>query len=104
VDGLHERHAGLHWVHSINNAALVAAALAHGDGDFTRSVAAAVAGGWDTDSDGATVGSVAGALLGASGIAEQWTAPLRDRIASSLTGFDGVRISDLAARTAALLP
>ncbi|MDN3359429.1 ADP-ribosylglycohydrolase family protein [Actinomadura sp. DC4] len=104
LDGLHERHAGLHWVHSVNNAALVAAALAHGDGDFTRTVAAAVAGGWDTDSDGATVGSVAGALLGASGIPAPWTGPLRDRIASSLTGFDGVRIGDLAARTAALRP
>jgi ADP-ribosylglycohydrolase len=104
LDGLHERHAGLHWVHSVNNAALVAAALAHGDGDFTASVAASVAGGWDTDSDGATVGSVAGALLGASGIPARWTDPLRDRVASSLTGFDGVHIGDLAARTAALLP
>ncbi|MGH3374220.1 MAG: ADP-ribosylglycohydrolase family protein, partial [Actinoallomurus sp.] len=104
VDGLHERHAGLHWVHAINNAALVAAALVHGDGDFTRSVAGAVAGGWDTDSDGATVGSVAGALLGASGIPGRWTAPLRDRVASSLPGFDGAAIGDLAARTAALLP
>ena len=104
VDGLHERHAGLHWVHSINNAALVAATLVHGDGDFTRSVAGAVSGGWDTDSDGATVGSVAGALLGASDIPRLWTAPLRDRVASSLTGFDGAGIGDLAARTAALLP
>ncbi|WP_433188062.1 ADP-ribosylglycohydrolase family protein [Actinoallomurus sp. CA-150999] len=102
ADGLHERHGDLHWVHSINNAALVAAALVHGGGDFTRSIAAAVAGGWDTDSDGATVGSVAGALLGAGRLPDQWTRPLRDRVASSLTGFDGVRLSDLAARTAAL--
>ncbi|MGI5224422.1 ADP-ribosylglycohydrolase family protein [Actinoallomurus sp. CA-142502] len=102
LDGLHERHAGLHWVHSVNNAALVAAALAHGDGDFTRSIAAAVAGGWDTDSDGATVGSIAGALGGAPGLPEAWTAPLRDRMTSSLTGFDGVRISELAERTTAL--
>jgi ADP-ribosylglycohydrolase len=102
VDGLHERHGDLHWVHAINNAALVAAALAHGDGDFTRSIAAAVAGGWDTDSDGATVGSVAGALAGAARIPAHWTEPLHDRMASSLTGFDGVRIGDLAARTAAL--
>ncbi len=104
VDGLHERHGDLHWVHAVNNAALVAAALAHGNGDFTTSVGAAVAGGWDTDSDGATVGSVAGGLAGASGIPARWTEPLRDRMASSLTGFDGVRISDLAARTAALAP
>ena len=104
LDALHERHAGLHWVHSVNNAALVAAALVHGDGDFTRSIAAAVAGGWDTDSDGATGGSVVGALRGAASIPGAWTAPLRDRMSSSLTGFDGVRISALAERTAALLP
>ncbi len=104
ADGLHERHGDLHWVHAVNNAALVAAALAHGAGDFTRSIAAAVACGWDTDSDGATVGSVVGALTGASGLPGRWTAPLRGRVASSLPGFDGARFGDLAARTAALAP
>lgn len=103
-DALYDRHGDLHWVHSVNNAALVAAALVHGDGDFTRSIGAAVAGGWDTDSDGATAGSVAGALLGARALPDRWTRPLGDRMASSLTGFDGVRISELAARTAALAP
>ncbi|RJL22966.1 ADP-ribosylglycohydrolase family protein [Bailinhaonella thermotolerans] len=102
VDGLHARHGDLHWVHTINNAALVAAALVHARGDFTASIANAVAGGWDTDSDGATVGSVAGALIGAREIPAAWTAPLRHRLASSLTGFDGIGFEELAARTAAL--
>jgi ADP-ribosylglycohydrolase len=95
VDLLHERHGALHWVHTINNAALVAAALIHGRGDYTATVAGAVAGGWDTDSAGATAGSVAGALAG--GVPERWR--LRDSLASSLTGFDGVSLTALARRT-----
>ena len=83
VDRLYERHGALHWVHTINNAALVAAALIHGRGDFTASIAGAVAGGWDTDSAGATVGSIAGGLLGASRIPAGWA--LENRLASSLT-------------------
>ncbi|MEU8360376.1 ADP-ribosylglycohydrolase family protein [Nonomuraea sp. NPDC048882] len=95
VDLLHERHGDLHWVHTIHNAALVAATLVHGGGDFTATIAGAVAGGWDTDSAGATAGSVAGALNG--GVPERWR--LRDSLASSLTGFDGVSPAELAART-----
>ncbi|AQZ60786.1 hypothetical protein BKM31_04045 [[Actinomadura] parvosata subsp. kistnae] len=95
VDRLHERHGHLHWVHTINNAALVAATLIHGKGDFTATIAGAVAGGWDTDSAGATAGAVAGALAG--GVPERWR--MRDSLASSLTGFDGVGLAELAART-----
>ncbi|SEK85542.1 ADP-ribosylglycohydrolase family protein [Nonomuraea pusilla] len=95
VDLLHERHGALHWVHTINNAALVAATLVHGRGDFTATVAGAVAGGWDTDSAGATAGAVAGALGG--GVPDPWR--IRDSLASSLTGFDGVGLGELARRT-----
>ncbi|MEO3888697.1 ADP-ribosylglycohydrolase family protein [Nonomuraea sp. B5E05] len=95
VDRLHERHGALHWVHTVNNAALVAATLIHGRGDFTATIAGAVAGGWDTDSAGATAGSLAGALNG--GVPGPWR--MRDRLASSLTGFDGVGLEELAART-----
>ncbi|MDP9867182.1 MULTISPECIES: ADP-ribosylglycohydrolase family protein [Streptosporangium] len=100
VDRLHGRHGALHWVHTINNAALITAALVHGRGDFTASIAGAVAGGWDTDSAGATVGSIAGALRGASAIPPQWS--LKNRLASSITGFDGIGLDELAARTLAL--
>ncbi|MEU8271543.1 ADP-ribosylglycohydrolase family protein [Sphaerisporangium sp. NPDC049002] len=100
VDRLYERHGGLHWVHTINNAALVAAALTHGRGDFTASIAGAVAGGWDTDSAGATVGSIAGGLLGASKIPAEWT--LGNRLASSMRGFDGIGFDELTRRTLAV--
>jgi ADP-ribosylglycohydrolase len=102
LDELHEAYGELHWVHVLNNAALIAYALVSTRGDFPTAVAAGVACGWDTDSVGATVGAVCGALAGASTLPDQWTKPLRNRIASSLPGFDGVPIDELARRTAAL--
>jgi ADP-ribosylglycohydrolase len=92
----------MHWVHTLNNAALIACAIESAEGRFGAGVAFAVAGGWDTDSAGATVGSVLGGLLGSEGIGERWTAPLRDSIATSLPGGSERSISALAERTAAL--
>lgn len=97
VDELYRKHGHLHWVHVRNNAALIAAALAHGRGDFAKSICAVVSGGWDTDSNGATVGSITGALNGE--IPPQWTGPLHDTLHSSLAGFDGVKFAELAAWT-----
>ncbi len=96
LDRLHARYGHLHWVHVLNNAALVAAALAHGGGDLGRSICAAVMGGWDTDSVGATVGSICGAL---SGVPPQWTDPLRNTLRTTLAGFDGIGFDELTART-----
>jgi ADP-ribosylglycohydrolase len=98
-DALEDRYGRLSPVHTINNAALVAAALLWGDGDFTTTVGLAVHGGWATDCNGATAGSAFGAMHGTAGLPDAWTAPLADRIHSALFGFDGVRISDLAQRT-----
>ncbi|MEX0171571.1 ADP-ribosylglycohydrolase family protein [Streptomyces sp. LMG1-1-1.1] len=100
VDRLHAELGGYHWVHAVPNAALVAAALTHGDGDFSRSVCAAVSGGWDTDSNGATAGSVAGLLAGhPDRLPERWTAPLKNRLATSVPSFDGIGFDTLAELT-----
>ncbi|GAA4288358.1 ADP-ribosylglycohydrolase family protein [Georgenia daeguensis] len=99
LDALHTEYGDLHWVHVLNNAAVIAYALTKGRGDFGRSVAIAVTAGWDTDSAGATVGSVLGAMLGTEGIGERWTGPIRGTVATSLPGGDVRRIDDLAQRT-----
>jgi ADP-ribosylglycohydrolase len=103
IDQLYAAHDGLHWVHVLNNAAVVAYTLAANGGDFSRSICAAVAAGWDTDSNGATVGGIVGALAGAAALPDRWTSPLKGRIASSLRGFDGGTFDTLAARTLALV-
>jgi ADP-ribosylglycohydrolase len=104
VDELDERFAAMHWVHAINNAALVTLALSFGRGDFVRSICLVVQGGLDTDSNGATVGSVLGAMTGADRLPATWTAPLHDRLATSMPGFDGVSFAALAQRTLRLVP
>ncbi|MET8581631.1 ADP-ribosylglycohydrolase family protein [Streptomyces collinus] len=98
VDALHARHAATHhWVHAVPNTALIAAALAHADGDFTGSVCRAVSGGWDTDSNGATAGSVAGLLAGDPGaLPDRWRTPLKNRLATSVADFDGTGFDTLA--------
>ncbi|MHB9862529.1 ADP-ribosylglycohydrolase family protein [Streptomyces sp. YIM S03343] len=101
VDELHARHsARYHWVHAIPNTALVAAALTHSGGDFEGAVCRAVSGGWDTDSNGATAGSVTALLAGSpAALPERWTAPLKNRLATSVAGFDGVGFDTLARLT-----
>lgn len=90
------------WVHTVNNAALIAAGLLWGAGDFSTAVGLTVQGGWDTDSNGATVGSVMGALLGADGLPPHFIDPLEDRTRSAVFGYDNSHISDLARRSHAL--
>ncbi|CAM5708234.1 ADP-ribosylglycohydrolase OS=Streptomyces microflavus OX=1919 GN=Smic_17610 PE=4 SV=1 [Streptomyces microflavus] len=101
VDRLHAAYDSTHhWVHVLPNAALLAAALTHADGDFTRSIGCAVSGGWDTDSNGATVGSLAGLLAGTpTALPDHWTAPLKNRLATSVPGFDRTGFDTLAALT-----
>ena len=88
-----------HRVHTINNAAIVAMALLWGQKDFSRTLGLAVSAGLDTDCNGATVGSVMGAILGAQAIPEHWTAPLNDRIETIVTGESGLTLTGLAERT-----
>ncbi|MEV8564184.1 ADP-ribosylglycohydrolase family protein [Streptomyces sp. NPDC051322] len=100
VDELHAAYGDHHWVHVLPNAALLAAALTHADGAFTGAICRAVSGGWDTDSNGATAGSVAGLLAGGpSVLPTRWTAPLKNRLATTVGGLDGVGFDELAVRT-----
>ncbi|MFI1069951.1 ADP-ribosylglycohydrolase family protein [Streptomyces puniciscabiei] len=98
VDELHARYSPAHhWVHAIPNTALLAAALTHADGDFTGSICRAVSGGLDTDSNGATAGSIAGLLAGdPAALPDRWRAPLKNRLATTVADFDGTGFDTLA--------
>lgn len=86
-------------VHTINNAALVAASLVYAKDSFEDAIVAAAAGGWDTDCNGATVGSIMGAKLGASKLPSHWIDPLHDTLYAEVTGFHPIAISTCAERT-----
>ncbi|KYH41435.1 MAG: hypothetical protein AYL32_005450 [Candidatus Bathyarchaeota archaeon B26-2] len=94
-----EKYGHYHPVHTINNAAVVTLGLLYGDGDFERSITISVMSGLDTDCNGATVGSILGATLGADALPEKWTKPINDTVESYVAGFGRNRISDLARRT-----
>jgi len=104
VDAVYARYGHYHWVHTINNATIVVLALLYAGGEYERAIGQAVTGGWDTDCNGATVGSIMGTMLGRRGIPAKWSAPLRDRVRSSMAGFDDSSIEDLIHRTIRCVP
>jgi len=94
-----DKYGQYHPVHTINNAAIVLIGLIYGGGDYGKSISTSVMGGLDTDCNGATVGSILGAILGAKALPHKWIAPLKDRIESFVIGYNESRISELADRT-----
>jgi ADP-ribosylglycohydrolase len=99
VDRIWEAFKHYHPVHTNNNAALVAASIIFAKGDFELAIATSVLGGWDTDCNGATVGSIMGASLGAERLPTKWTQPLNDTLYAEVSGFHPISISECAKRT-----
>ncbi len=87
------------WCHTIPNAMIVAASLLYGGGDYTKSICMAVETGFDTDCNGATVGSVIGMMNGSLSIGVQWTAPINGMLDTSIFGVGRVSIDDMVERT-----
>jgi ADP-ribosylglycohydrolase len=87
------------WCHTISNAMIVAAALLYGQGDYGKSICMAVETGFDTDCNGATVGSVLGMILGIDGIPAYWKEPIRDTLHTTIFGVGTVKISERVAMT-----
>lgn len=98
-DELEKSYGSYSWVHTINNAAVVATALLWGEGDYTKTVGLAVQGGWDTDCNGATAGSAFGAMHGTRALSEHWVDPLNDSVRSVVVEDNRSKLSDLAERT-----
>lgn len=99
IHSLFDEHTGYGWCHTIPNAMIVAAALLYGEGDFGKSICMAVQPAFDTDCNGATVGSVLGMRNGIKNIDEVWTKPLEDTLHTSIFGVGTVKISDLIEKT-----
>jgi len=102
-----EKYGHYHPVHTINNACIVLMGLLYGKGDFEKTITIAVMCGLDTDCNGATAGSIAGAMLGAKRIPQKWILPLNDTLSSTVVSmnesFFRTKISELARRTTSLI-
>lgn len=96
---LWNRFRSLSPVHTNNNAAACVGALIIGNGDYVKSVSTAVGAGWDTDCNGATVGSVIGALNGSECIPDYLKVPLNDTLYSSIPDFHPVSITKCAEKS-----
>ncbi len=90
---------GYDWCHTISNAMIVAAALLYGNGDYEKSVCMAVETGFDTDCNGATVGSVLGMMNGVGCIASKWSEPINDTIETSIFEVGKITISEAVNKT-----
>jgi hypothetical protein len=94
-----DEHTQHGWCHTIPNAMIVAAALLYGEGDYSKSICMAVETGFDTDCNGATVGSVVGMAKGIDSIGENWTAPIKDTLHTCVFGRETVVISEAVKHT-----
>jgi len=90
-------------IHTNNNVAVCVAALLLSGGDFHRAITLAVMAGFDTDCNGATVGSVVGAIAGARNIPEHWSGRLHDTLNSNIPGYHPIAISECARRAVAIV-
>ncbi|RFA11829.1 hypothetical protein B7R22_17600 [Subtercola boreus] len=99
IEALYERLDHYNPTHAINNSAVCVAAVLLSQGDFATGIRFAVMAGWDTDCNGATVGSIVGAMTGAARAPEKWVAPLNDTLNSALAGYHPIAISECASRS-----
>ena len=75
----------------------------YGCKDFELGIVSSVRAGWDTDCNGATVGSILGIVFGAKALPHKWVGVLNNRLISAVSGETDNQISDLAQRTVQLI-
>ena len=61
--------------------------LLYGEGDYEKAITRTVLACFDTDCNGATVGSIMGMMLGAKALPEKWTGVMNDTIHTDLHGL-----------------
>lgn len=99
IHSQYDEHTDHGWCHVISNAMVVTAALLYGEGDFGKSICIAVETAFDTDCNGATVGSVLGMRGGIGCIDEFWRKPVNGKIQTSIFGVETVDIAQAVEKT-----
>jgi len=103
IHEMYDERTGHDWCHTISNAMVVVFGLLYGEKDFSKSICIAVQACFDTDCNGATVGSIVGMMIGAKKIPAQWTEPFNNLLLTTIEGYNLVEISKLAERTIELI-
>jgi len=93
-----EHFAGMHTVHTLNNACLTIWGLTIGGTDVTRVIGETVAMGLDNDCTAATAGSIIGAIVGKDGIPAHWSARFHNTVHTYINGHPHLAIDNLIDR------
>ena len=99
IHAQYDEHTSHGWCHTISNAMIVTAALLYGKGDYGKSICMAVQTGFDTDCNGATVGSILGMSSGIASIGEEWKKPIHGQLQTSIFGVGRVNVEEMAKKT-----
>ena len=97
-----DRYAGMHRIHTINNAVLTIWGLTIGGEDYTKVIGETVAMGLDNDCTAATAGSIFGAAYGKAAIPTHWYKNFNNKVHSYIIGKDSFALDDMVDRFAAL--
>lgn len=99
IHSQYNEHTSHGWCHVISNAMIVVAGLLYGEGDFGKSICIAVNMAFDTDCNGATVGSILGMRGGIDCIDDCWKKPVNNKIHTSIFGVGTVDIEKAVEKT-----
>ena len=103
IHGKYEAAASFDWCLASPNALIVTACVLCFGTDYSQAVIHAVLAGFDTDCNGATVGSVVGIARGYKAIDSRWTAPVRQIICSSVNSYTRISVEEITERTIAVM-
>lgn len=92
------------WCHTISNAMIVTVGLMWGEGDYAQSICKAVQACFDTDCNGATVGSILGILHGRKNLPAKWADHIHDTLETGVAGYAVVKLAEISRETVDLVP
>ena len=98
IHDAYDEHNEHDWCFTNPNAQIVVASLLYGR-DYSQAICLSVQCGFDTDCNGATVGSIYGMMHGASAIGAEWTAPIHDTLDTMIFGVGKVKVPDMVDKT-----
>ncbi len=99
IHSAYDEHTDHGWCHTISNAMIVTAGLLYGKGDFGKSICIAVNMAFDTDCNGATVGSILGMRGSIDCISDYWKKPVNGKIHTSIFGIGTLDIEKAVDKT-----
>ena len=104
VHSLYNEKEFFDWCYVIPNLMLVVINVLYWQNDFEAAITQTVLSGFDTDCNGATVGSIVGLALGFDAIPLKWYADIEQTVASGIHGFSSMCLEELISKTLGLIP